>query len=206
MLDDLISRLERRLPEGVRRQYLAKFAVSVAVVAVVTLLASAFLFSAVQADIKGNTQESLQIAAEDDAEDIASWIDEYEQQAHVMSMYQEMQVNDGDAITSTLEVERNQMSEETHSLHYFDAETGEIIEANEAAAQLRGQPREEILGLHQSELHPSGESERYRRLFEKHVEEGGVIPDSSSSSSAAAWGSSSSSRADMGPNTERRLL
>jgi methyl-accepting chemotaxis protein len=126
MLDDLISRLERRLPEGVRRQYLAKFAVSVAVVAVVTLLASAFLFSAVQADIKGNTQESLQIAAEDDAEDIASWIDEYEQQAHVMSMYQEMQVNDGDAITSTLEVERNQMSEETHSLHYFDAETGEI--------------------------------------------------------------------------------
>ena len=56
-----------------------------------------------------------------------------------------------------------------------DVETGEIVEVNEAAAELRDQPREEILGLHQSELHPNGESERYRRLFEKHVEEGGVM-------------------------------
>ncbi|UWG49058.1 Signal transduction histidine kinase [Halanaeroarchaeum sp. HSR-CO] len=56
-----------------------------------------------------------------------------------------------------------------------DAETGEIVEANEAAADLRDQPREEILGLHQSDLHPDGESERYRRLFERHVEEGGVL-------------------------------
>ncbi|MGM0397848.1 MAG: PAS domain S-box protein [Halobacteriota archaeon] len=56
-----------------------------------------------------------------------------------------------------------------------DRESGEIIEANEAAAELRDQPREEILGLHQSELHPDGESERYRRLFERHVEEGGVL-------------------------------
>jgi PAS domain S-box-containing protein len=63
-----------------------------------------------------------------------------------------------------------------------DAETGEIIEANTAAGELRGQPCEEIVGLHQSDLHPDREDSAYRRLFEEHVEEGGTrrqLPDGS---------------------------
>lgn len=55
-----------------------------------------------------------------------------------------------------------------------DAESGEIVEVNEAAVELRGQPREEILGLPQSALHPPGETERYRELFESHVADGGA--------------------------------
>lgn len=54
-----------------------------------------------------------------------------------------------------------------------DAETGEIIEVNEAAEELRSQPREEIIGLHQSELHPDTGTDIYERLFEEHLEEEG---------------------------------
>ena len=63
-----------------------------------------------------------------------------------------------------------------------DAETGKIIEVNEAAAAFRGQPREEIVGLQQTDLHPEAETERYRDLFERHVDDGGAkrrLPDGS---------------------------
>jgi PAS domain S-box-containing protein len=63
-----------------------------------------------------------------------------------------------------------------------DAETGEIVEVNEAAAAFRGQPREEIVGLQQTDLHPETETGRYRDLFERHVDDGGAkrrLPDGS---------------------------
>ncbi|MCS3698636.1 PAS domain-containing sensor histidine kinase, partial [Salinibacter ruber] len=51
------------------------------------------------------------------------------------------------------------------------AESGRIVEANQAAASLLGAPAEEIAGRHQSELHPSGEAEKYRSLFETAMKE-----------------------------------
>ncbi|NEU58177.1 PAS domain S-box protein [Halorussus sp. MSC15.2] len=56
-----------------------------------------------------------------------------------------------------------------------DAETGTIIDTNDAAEQLLGKRREDIVGMHQTALHPPEETDRYRRLFEAHVESGGVI-------------------------------
>jgi PAS domain S-box-containing protein len=49
-----------------------------------------------------------------------------------------------------------------------DVDTGTIVEANEAAASLVGQPRHEVVGMHQSRLHPDDDQERYRRLFDRH--------------------------------------
>jgi len=63
-----------------------------------------------------------------------------------------------------------------------DAETGEIVETNAAAEAIREQPREEIIGSDQTALHPAGEIERYRELFENHVDAGGTmthLPDGS---------------------------
>ncbi len=51
------------------------------------------------------------------------------------------------------------------------AESGQVVEANQAAASLLGAPAGEIVGRHQSELHPSGEVEKYRSLFETAMEE-----------------------------------
>lgn len=63
-----------------------------------------------------------------------------------------------------------------------DAETGEIVETNSAACAIRKQSREDIIGLHQMDLHPENESQQYEALFERHVEAGRTgsrLPDGS---------------------------
>jgi PAS domain S-box-containing protein len=53
-----------------------------------------------------------------------------------------------------------------------DPETGIILDANREAEALLGRRREEIIGMHQTELHPPGEADRYRAKFAQHVERG----------------------------------
>lgn len=63
------------------------------------------------------------------------------------------------------------------AIFVVDAETGIVRDANDAAEGLLGKPREEIVGLHQTELHPPDESDRYEAAFESHADHGGVIRD-----------------------------
>lgn len=53
-----------------------------------------------------------------------------------------------------------------------DAESGVIITANRKAGELLGKPAGEIVGMHQAELHPPEEAERYRRIFQEAVQSG----------------------------------
>ncbi|WP_049971395.1 PAS domain S-box protein [Haladaptatus cibarius] len=56
-----------------------------------------------------------------------------------------------------------------------DAKTGVIQETNQAAAELLERPVDEIEGMHQTELHPSEEAERYEQLFQGHQKRGGLF-------------------------------
>ena len=56
-----------------------------------------------------------------------------------------------------------------------DAETGMIVDANPAAARLMVLPRERLIGMHQSELHPADLAERVRKVFKEHVS--GILPN-----------------------------
>lgn len=58
-----------------------------------------------------------------------------------------------------------------------NAETGVLLEVNAAAEELFGRSREELEGLHHTELHPDGDREYYGRVFEEHAESSGVIRD-----------------------------
>ncbi|MBF0182411.1 MAG: PAS domain S-box protein [Magnetococcales bacterium] len=51
-----------------------------------------------------------------------------------------------------------------------DADTGVIVDANPMAEALLGRPLADILGKHQTDLHPIEEMEHYARLFADHVE------------------------------------
>ncbi len=51
-----------------------------------------------------------------------------------------------------------------------DAETGLIIEANSKTAELLGIPVDQVIGMHQSQLHPPEEVEKYRAIFQKHIQ------------------------------------
>lgn len=53
-----------------------------------------------------------------------------------------------------------------------NAETGVIRETNQAVTRLLGRQREEIVGMHQTDLHPPERAEEYTELFEKHVAAG----------------------------------
>jgi PAS domain S-box-containing protein len=58
-----------------------------------------------------------------------------------------------------------------------DVETGEIVEANEAATDLLGRSRDDIIGMHQADLHPDDRQDRYRDLFERYRRTGGTVID-----------------------------
>lgn len=53
-----------------------------------------------------------------------------------------------------------------------DAGSGVIITANRKAGDLLGKPAGEIVGMHQAQLHPPEEAERYRRIFQEGVQSG----------------------------------
>jgi PAS domain S-box-containing protein len=48
-----------------------------------------------------------------------------------------------------------------------DAHTGALLDANQKAEELWGMPRQELLTMHQSELHPAEDRERYRVNFQR---------------------------------------
>ena len=61
-----------------------------------------------------------------------------------------------------------------------DADTGRIDEANAAAGSLFGCRPDDLIGLHQSELHPEADREHIRRVFREHVEAGRIlVPEAS---------------------------
>nr|WP_282594626.1 bacterio-opsin activator domain-containing protein [Halomarina salina] len=58
-----------------------------------------------------------------------------------------------------------------------DAETGEILDVNEAAVDLFDRPYEDLVGRPQTDLHPPEEADRYREIFDEHAEIGGVLEE-----------------------------
>jgi PAS domain S-box-containing protein len=65
---------------------------------------------------------------------------------------------------------RHLFEELTDAAMLGDAETGMILDANTRAEELLGRPRVEIIGMHQNQVHPPEESEKYRRMFPGHIE------------------------------------
>ena len=56
-------------------------------------------------------------------------------------------------------------------------ETGVLIDANARAERLLGRRREEIIGLHQTKIHPASEAGHYRKLFQSSVECGEAVQE-----------------------------
>jgi PAS domain S-box-containing protein len=56
-----------------------------------------------------------------------------------------------------------------------DTKTNIILDANRQAERLIGRPREEIIGMHQVQLHPPRQAHYYEEKFRSHVEKGRVF-------------------------------
>jgi two-component system sensor histidine kinase/response regulator len=58
-----------------------------------------------------------------------------------------------------------------------DAKTGVLIDVNPAGCELLCLPKEKIVGMHQSEVHPEGTEEKYKKLFREHIEKGNALSE-----------------------------
>lgn len=56
-----------------------------------------------------------------------------------------------------------------------DAKTGEILNCNQEAEILLGRSRKEIVGMHQSQLHPLQKKDYYKKHFKSHVKMGKIV-------------------------------
>ncbi|WP_227774170.1 PAS domain S-box protein [Haladaptatus pallidirubidus] len=83
-----------------------------------------------------------------------------------------------DELEAATEKYRTLVETAPDAIFVADAETGVIQETNRAAAELLERPVDEIEGMHQTELHPSEETERYERMFRGHQKRGGPFEES----------------------------
>ena len=63
------------------------------------------------------------------------------------------------------------------AIFWADPKTGKIINCNRAAELLVKKDRKEIIGQHQSTLHPVGKAEFYADMFKRHIEQNGFVDD-----------------------------
>ncbi|MGA1870508.1 MAG: PAS domain S-box protein [bacterium] len=56
-----------------------------------------------------------------------------------------------------------------------DTTNGIIVDVNKKAENLLGRSREEIIGIHQSEIHPQSKAQYYKDKFRKHIQKGQVF-------------------------------
>jgi PAS domain S-box-containing protein len=70
-----------------------------------------------------------------------------------------------DAIVESERKYRQLLDSANDALLVADVETGLIIEANRMAGELLGRPVADVIGMHQSELHPEDKTDEYKELF-----------------------------------------
>lgn len=82
-----------------------------------------------------------------------------------------------EALRESEEVFRVTFENAKDAIFWADPETGLIVNCNKAAEALLETERDEIIGLHQTDLHPSEKTEYYAELFKRHIEREGAVDE-----------------------------
>jgi len=82
-----------------------------------------------------------------------------------------------EALQSSEQKYRALIENSNDAIFIADADTGTIVEVNPKAEELIGLPRETLIGMHQSKLHPPEDAEAYRARFRTRVVSGEVGND-----------------------------
>lgn len=80
-----------------------------------------------------------------------------------------------EALKESEEKFRNLFENANDAIFLANPKTGIIIDANKQAERLLDRPREEIIGLRQSKLHPPDKEKYYKEMFRRHGEKGGSV-------------------------------
>ena len=82
-----------------------------------------------------------------------------------------------DELKSAYEKNKGLMDYANDAIFIADAKTGMLLDANKKAQELIGRPLAEVQLMHESELHPKEEEEKYRTYFKKHAMDGGGLQE-----------------------------
>lgn len=80
-----------------------------------------------------------------------------------------------EALRTSEERYRTLMEKASDAIFVADARTGMVVDANRRAQELVGRSLEELCGMHQTELHPAAERDRYEAIFREHIEKGAAL-------------------------------
>ena len=81
------------------------------------------------------------------------------------------------ALRESEEKYRNLFEYAKDAIFLADTENGKILDVNTAGCNLLGLPKEKIIGKHQSEIHPPELVEKYKQLFQDHIQKGIIIDE-----------------------------
>jgi PAS domain S-box-containing protein len=82
-----------------------------------------------------------------------------------------------EALRKSEERYRVLMETASDAIFVADVDTGIIVDANQKSAELLGMPTTEVIGLHQRQLHPPEEADRYQEVFRWHAGQGGIVSE-----------------------------
>jgi PAS domain S-box-containing protein len=82
-----------------------------------------------------------------------------------------------DELKSAYEKNKGLMDHANDAIFIADAKSGMLLDANTKAQELIGRTLAEVQLMHESELHPKEEEEKYRAYFKKHAMDGGGLQE-----------------------------
>jgi two-component system sensor histidine kinase/response regulator len=82
-----------------------------------------------------------------------------------------------EALRDSEEKFRNLFENAKDAVILADVQTGAIVDVNPAGCKLLGLPKDRIIGMHQSHIHPAEMVDKYKKVFLGHVEKGLVLSE-----------------------------
>ncbi|MXV63585.1 methyl-accepting chemotaxis protein [Natronorubrum sp. JWXQ-INN-674] len=125
---------QRLVPERIRASYVAKFALVICVVLIVTVAAALFFYADITGQITDNAQDQMELTAEDEAGEFSALIENHEQTAWTLSSTEVLLNGSDEEIESRLSDERRNAQGTIHSIHHFDLDTNQITHSSDASA------------------------------------------------------------------------
>ncbi|KDE57452.1 hypothetical protein EL22_12085 [Halostagnicola sp. A56] len=115
---------EEILPERVRRSYVAKFGVVLALVLLCTIVAAVFFYVDISSALTADTRGEMELTAEGEAAELSKWVEDHEQQTRLLAAHETFASGDEDAIDALLDDELAEQPNATQDIHYFESGLG----------------------------------------------------------------------------------
>ncbi|EMA32171.1 methyl-accepting chemotaxis sensory transducer [Halobiforma lacisalsi AJ5] len=130
----MTSRLQRLLPDRIRSSYVAKFALVICVVLVVTVAAALFFYVDITGEITTNVQSEVELATSDEASELSSLLESHEETARSIAGTTVLERGSDEDVETRLAEEQRGAGDAVIAIHHVDLASDEIIHSSDANA------------------------------------------------------------------------